>query len=53
MSALDTDSEVIYPNCRCVDSSKPLCFYCEDTEVEEEEEGNEEEDNSKPSSNSD
>ena len=52
MTSANTDSEAVYPNCRCVDISKPLCFFCEDTEVEEEEGGNEE-DNSKPSSNSD
>lgn len=38
MSCLNPDSEDnIYPNCRCEDITKPVCFYCEDTEVEEEE----------------
>lgn len=42
MPCSSTDSEVKYPNCRCVDITKPLCFFCEDTEVEEEEEESDE-----------
>jgi hypothetical protein len=33
MSGGSSESEVrdTYPNCRCVDLTKPVCFYCEDT----------------------
>ena len=42
MCCSNTDSEEnIYPNCRCRDITKPVCFYCEDTEIEEEEERDE------------
>ena len=27
----ESEGEATYPDCRCVDLTKPVCFYCEDT----------------------
>jgi hypothetical protein len=51
MSGGSSESEVkaTYPNCRCVDLTKPVCFFCEDTldEDSKEDEDTKEKDNGK------
>lgn len=35
-SKYPSEDKRLYPDCRCVNVDKPVCFYCEDTAVEEE-----------------
>ena len=42
----ESEGEATYPDCRCVDLTKPVCFYCEDTlDEESKDEESEEKDN--------
>ena len=42
----ESEGEATYPNCRCVDLTKPVCFYCEDTLDEENDHNHEASDDS-------
>ena len=39
----ESEGEATYPDCRCVDLTKPVCFYCEDTLDEDSKEKDNEE----------